>query len=104
MSCNGNCKCKYESKIETVWVESEIGEQLMFAVPEESQNEPTVDMIKQIESEILNAFDESYEILEFMHLVSTATGHAQGLNVTEAKMKTLEFVKNKIEKIFEKYR
>lgn len=46
---------KDKSEIKTVWVNSEVGEQMMFAVPMESENEPVVDMYADIRMDALKA-------------------------------------------------
>lgn len=51
------------SKINTVWVDSEVGQQLKFAVPESGMNEPSVDVVGEIEKEIL----EMYEYARGLH-------------------------------------
>ena len=51
------------SKIDTVWVDSEVGQQLKFAVPESGMNEPSVDVVGEIEREIL----EMYEYTRGLH-------------------------------------
>ena len=53
----------YMSKINTVWVDSEVGQQLKFAVPESGMNEPSVDVVGEIEKEIL----EMYEYARGLH-------------------------------------
>lgn len=103
MSCNGDCNCKSESKIETVWVESEIGEQLMFAVPEESRNEPTINKIDEIKKEILKYFDDC--IADNENILSTDVDYSSTFKwIMEADTDANIRAKEEVEKIFEKYR
>ena len=56
-----NCKCK--TAIETEWISTDYGQQLRFAVPESGMNEPSVDVVEEIEREIL----EMYEYTRGLH-------------------------------------
>ena len=56
-----NCNCK--NKIEIEEVETDYGTQLKFAVPPEGMNEPSVDVVGEIEREIL----EMYEYTRGLH-------------------------------------
>lgn len=53
--CDGNCKGK--TVIETEWICTDYGQQLKFAVPPESENEVTVDVVGEIEREILGMYE-----------------------------------------------
>ena len=56
-----NCKCNQEVKLE--WVESEVGQQLKFAVPESGMNEPSVDVVEELRGEISDFFMGVREIM-----------------------------------------
>lgn len=67
MSCNGNCTCKEKNDNRTEWVETDYGQQLRFAVPEEGMNvEDDFDPTEEIEQEILEMIDYKLS-LHLMH-------------------------------------
>lgn len=80
-----NCKCNQEVKLE--WVESEVGQQLKFAVPESGMNEPSVDVVDELWNDISGYF--------FNKIV---------YNPVDEDAILLGDTKKDIKKIFEKYR
>lgn len=96
--CDGKCNFKSESKIDTIWVESEVGEQLKFAVDEDGLNETS--KIDEIENEIIEVLNEGIK--------NTSGFSTDGIKLDDILDKTINatllHVKDTIQKIFQKYR
>lgn len=97
MSCNGNCTCKEKNDNRTEWVETDYGQQLRFAVPEEGMNVETVDVVEEIRSEVRKFLQSQIELFEGWKDVDCAPK-------VKKELRVLYLTAMSIEEIFNKYR
>lgn len=91
--------------IKTVWVDSEVGRQLKFAVPVESENEPVVDKVEEIRKEIISELDNTiYRLQTLAENLLQFGKDSSGVPSLVSNIGGCEIAKEIVIKIFEKYR
>ena len=97
--CNDGCKCG-NNQVKTKWIDMPHGEQLMFAVPPEGENEVTIDRVEELKGEVILCVESMRQNMKNMMFMETATYKK---DMYYAKQIVLGDLSARLEKIFEKY-